>query len=132
MKGSIMATSTLNAVQVVPRSCALAQGSYARAVTRAAQLLCHLEMDNWELAELTWENTWHSLRGTGPGDDARVTMPQWCQDVREQSGRPFAISTGVLYKRMHDRFRGLPAGERPGWTTAYQLIHPQGRAPARN
>lgn len=97
--------------------------NYHEAVTQAAAALTRGEDANWELARLTYENT---VTGTGARPEpGKVTMEQWCVDVREASGRRFATRTGKTYKAVWSRYGlGRAGGEGlPTWIDAYLEVN---------
>lgn len=87
--------------------------NYQEAVTEAASALKRGEDANWELARLTYENTWMS--GNYDAQPDRVSMAQWCADIREKAGRRFSETTGSLYKTMWKKHGHLPFRERGAW-----------------
>jgi hypothetical protein len=89
--------------------------AYRDNVDLAATALQRGEDANWELARLTFENTWDHVAG---GRDERVSMDHWCADVRAASGRKFSIAAGDHYKMIWRQFGLLPDHERPSWTDA--------------
>lgn len=95
--------------------------TYQEAVTQAASALTRGEDANWELARLTYENTFTS--GDVKAQPTRVSMERWCADIRAASGRQFSYTTGNRYKAIWVR-HGLPLGEdRPSWTDAWEDVH---------
>lgn len=92
---------------------------YQDAVAQAADALKRGEDANWELARLTFENT---ITGRGYRDQpGKVTMEQWCADVRDRSGRKFSPGSGERYKRIWQRYGDLPSQQKelPAWVDAY-------------
>jgi hypothetical protein len=88
---------------------------YKQAVTDAAEALRRGEDANWMLARLTAEHTIN--RGDPNG---RVTMEQWCADVRERSGRRFSLRTGRAYKAMWRRYEHRD--DRPEWADGWREV----------
>ena len=97
--------------------------AYQDAVAEAASALTRGEDANWELARLTWENT----KGTGDSGSQhdKVTMDQWCADLRATSRRRFSVSHGRLFKRIWEQFGRSDLDERPPWTEALYEIKPE-------
>lgn len=91
------------------------QDQYQEAVQLAATALQRGEDANWELARLTYENTWS---GHGPVPAGYVSMETWCGDIRQRSSRRFSVETGKLYKRIWDKYRQEPT-DTLSWTDAY-------------
>ena len=79
--------------------------AYRDNVDLAATALARGEDANWELARLTFENTWNQGE---PRSTDRVPMAQWCADVIDQApGRRFSEVTGLRYKRLWRRWGTL-------------------------
>lgn len=90
--------------------------SYSENVTHAASALVRGDDANWELARLTFENTWNQGE---PRDGDRVSMAQWCADVVTRApGRRFGEVTGLRYKRLWRRWGTLSIDERVSWMEA--------------
>lgn len=66
---------------------------YRDAVINAAQALQRGEDANWQLAQLTYENT----NRRGERNAGRVSHEQWSADVRAESGRRFSEGTSRKY-----------------------------------
>lgn len=72
-------------------------------IRQAADDLVSGEDANWHLAMLTYESTL-DRPGQPRKDDSRLTMTDWCQRIREASGRRFADATGRRYKSVWSQF----------------------------
>lgn len=90
--------------------------AYRDNVDLAAAALGRGEEANWEFARLTFENTWDQVPG---GRDERVSMEQWCSDVRARSGRRFGDRAGKRYKTAWRRYGATVDGERPSWADVW-------------
>ena len=94
--------------------------SYHEAVTRAATALVKGEDANWELARLTYENTYQDGRiSSQPG---RVSMEEWCQEIRDRSGRKFSARTGKRYRRIWRKYGRPSVAHHPSWTEAFYAV----------
>src|SRR5436190_23379114 len=87
-------------------------------IEQAATALKRGEHANWELARLTFENTFAA--GDVNTQASRVSMAQWCKDVRAAARHRFSEGTGVRYKRIWRRYGGRSSDERPPWIEAIQ------------
>lgn len=93
--------------------------TYQDNVAAAAVALQRGEDANWELARLTDENT------NTQTDRTKVTMEQWCNDVRDVSGRRFSTETGRKYAAVwREHGKKLP---RLPWTEAMYDVLPRER-----
>lgn len=90
---------------------------YSEAVQQAAAALVRGEDANWELARLTWENTYGPGRHTP--HDQRATVEEWCAAVRDRSERRFSTASGRIYRTVWESNRHLGSELRPEWTDAY-------------
>jgi hypothetical protein len=87
-------------------------------VKLAADALVRGDDANWELAQLTHENTYTGRRRVAE-DDSRLSMDEWCRRIREQSGRKFVRSTGLMYKAVWERFGDHDSDHQMAWSEAY-------------
>lgn len=92
--------------------------TYRDNVARAGAALQRGEDANWELARLTFENTY----SVGESRDGRVPMEEWCTDVRAVSSRAFSVRTGTTYKAIWRAHTPLPIAELPSWSQALETI----------
>jgi hypothetical protein len=92
--------------------------TYQQAVEQAAAALTRGEDANWELARLTWENT-----QTRHKESDRATMAQWCEAIREASGRKFSEPTGKVYRAIWQEYGQEPIYTRPLWVDAYYAVN---------
>jgi hypothetical protein len=80
---------------------------YVEAVTQASTALKRGEASNWLLAQLTHDHTEGRAEGS-----PRVTLAQWCRDVREAApGIKFSEGTGARYRDIWARYGHLPVDE---------------------
>jgi hypothetical protein len=86
--------------------------SYKDDVRAAAAALNRGEEENWKLARLTYENTLESGDTRRQRDEGKVSMREWCEDVRAASGRAFSEKTGTRYKAIWARFGTLSQSDR--------------------
>ena len=91
--------------------------TYQDAVAQAASALTRGENANWELARLTYENTYAA--GDTQSQSGRVSMDQWCTDVRLASERRFSAKTGERFKAIWRRY-GPPTVGGPSWIEAVE------------
>lgn len=98
--------------------------TYRDNVEHAAAALERGEDANWELARLTFENTYEAGRVSTQTD--RVSMADWCADVRVTSGRKFSDDSGVLYKRIWRRYGPYVGTDHAvSWSDAYEACKPE-------
>lgn len=96
--------------------------SYTENVDLAAVALQRGEDANWELARLTFENTRSQGGGLSP-QPGKVTMAEWCEDIRRTSGRGFSDWSGRIYKAVWQQCSlGVPQEKRMSWTEAYRHV----------
>jgi hypothetical protein len=93
---------------------------YQEEVKQAASALKNGEDNNWELARLTYRNTLSRGRRM---EEGKVSMAQWCADIREASGRRFATGTGKVYRQIWDWFGRKYIQGKISWTEAYDQLH---------
>ena len=99
---------------------------YQAAVAEAAAALRRGDEADWELARLTWEHTRSNVGQREQPD--KVSMSQWCDDVRKQSGRRYSDSTGYLYRHAWDRHGYLSeTGKLPPFNEVLREIDPNSR-----
>ena len=91
---------------------------YAEAVAQAATALRQGDEANWELARLTHAHTYD--RGRPSTQDGKVSMKQWCADVRASSGRRFSEGTGRIYRRVWEQHGRHVHNDLPSWIEAYE------------
>jgi Family of unknown function (DUF6192) len=97
--------------------------AYRENVELAAAALIRGEDANWELARLTYENTYDA--GDIESQSDRVTMRQWCKDVEAAvPGRKdrFSSGNGLLYKRIWRAYGHYDRNDRPTWTDAAYAV----------
>lgn len=99
--------------------------NYTQAVEQAAAALVRGEDANWELARLTWENTFAAGDIRAQAD--RVSMDSWCRAIREIAGRQFTESTGKVYKAVWAKFQSLDPRDRPHFSEALRSLDNESR-----
>jgi hypothetical protein len=95
--------------------------NYQQQVKAAAIALVKGEQANWKLAQLTAEATYDRGANQHTQSD-RVTMAQWCKDVREASGRAFSERTGQNYKAVWVSIRTGRTDPLPSWSETYDKV----------
>jgi len=100
--------------------------SYQDNVKAAAAALKRGEDANWELARLTFESTWDRT-GTWDEQDAagKVSMDQWCSDVRDAAGRKFGRTWGFTYKAVWAKYGVHDHDHLPEFSEAIVTIKPE-------
>jgi hypothetical protein len=94
--------------------------TYRENVDLAAVALANGEDANWELARLTFENTYDLGHIASQHD--RVSMERWCADIRSVSARRFGTDSGRLYKAIWRKYGHYLDSDRPCWTDAYESV----------
>jgi hypothetical protein len=97
----------------------VSKNAYEDQVRAASAALVRGENANWELACLTYENTFE--KGDVSGQQ-KVSMERWCADIRAMSNRRFSKSTGMTYKAIWKIYGHQQAGDRKSWTEAYAEV----------
>lgn len=92
--------------------------TYRDKVFLAATALARGEDANWELARLTFENTYE--RGRPSAQPDRVSMESWCDDVKARSGRRFSAGTGQRFKAVWRRYGHYESSDQPSWADAWE------------
>lgn len=101
--------------------------AYRDNVDLAAAALGRGEEANWELARLTFENTYEGHGGRER--EGRVTMAIWCRDVRTASGRRFSEASGDRFKAMWRRYGSTTSPRERSWSELWLEGH--GSTPER-
>jgi hypothetical protein len=83
------------------------------------------DIANWELAQLTYENT--KAHGRPPVEDERMAIADWCERIRERSGRKFSRATGVLYRSIWEKYKNYERSSFPEWNDAYYDVRGKSR-----
>ena len=97
--------------------------NYDDNVRAAAAALDHVEDSGWEVCRLTFESTLSAGRVDEQRLHGKVSMEQWCADVRATRRRKqFSVGTGRLYRLMWEKYGRYPGSDLPEWDEAYAEI----------
>lgn len=92
--------------------------NYEEAVKAAATALQRGEDANWQLAQLTYENTRDA--GDVKTQVGKVSLEKWAEDVRGKSGRTrWGASTARKYRALWATYGSHKSDDRPLWTAAW-------------
>lgn len=92
--------------------------TYQEDVDVAGDALERGEDANWKLAQLTYERTIDAGFVAPQREAGKVSMAQWCADVRARKGRRFSEWTGRAYRAIWEQAgRCVPSDQ--SWSEAY-------------